>query len=326
MARYVTRRLLWAVPTVLVVTFLAFLTLRAVTDPIASYQRVNPRASAEKLQQYRQVNGLVGSMPEQYFRWLGHFVTGHWGTSIKGSRPVWPAMRDAMGNTLVLGTVAWTVGMTVGVAVGIIAALRPHSRYDRITTTGAFVGVSILPFISAVMLQLFFAVYLTRWLGRSEPFLPTSGVYPPGHEGFDLMLRAKHLVLPVTVVAIQSIALYSRYARTSLLEVMGSDHLRTARSKGISERRVVLHHGLRNAMTPIVTLAALEVGSIIGGLIVTERIFDYRGMGDYFLTAWTNGDYPQLMPWLVITVVSVVVFNLVADVLYAALDPRARLA
>jgi peptide/nickel transport system permease protein len=272
------------------------------------------------------VNGLVGSVPEQYFRWLGHFVTGHWGTSIKGSRPVWPAMRDAMGNTLVLGTVAWIVGMTVGVAVGMIAALRPHSRYDRITTTGAFVGVSILPFISAVLLQLLFAVYLTRWLGRSEPFLPTSGVYPPGHQGFDLALRAKHLVLPVTVLAIQSIALYSRYARTSLLEVMGSDHLRTARSKGISERRVVLRHGLRNAMTPIVTLAALEVGSIVGGLIVTERIFAYRGMGDYFLTAWTNGDYPQLMPWLVITVVSVVVFNLVADVLYAVLDPRARLA
>ena len=107
---------------------------------------------------------------------------------------------------------------------------------------------------------------------------------------------------------------------------MGADHLRTARAKGISERRVVLRHGLRNAMTPIVTLAALEVGSIIGGLIVTERIFAYRGMGDYFLTAWTNGDYPQLMPWLVITVISVVVFNLVADVLYAVLDPRARLA
>src|SRR6478609_1520653 len=132
MARYVTRRLLWAIPTVLVVT-----------DPVASYHRLNPRATAEKLQQYRQVNGLVGSVPEQYFRWLGHFVTGHWGTSIKGSRPVWPTMRDAMGNTLVLGTVAWLVGMTVGGAVGMIAALRPHSRYDRITTTGAFVGVSI---------------------------------------------------------------------------------------------------------------------------------------------------------------------------------------
>ena len=209
MARYVTRRLLWAIPTVLVVTFLAFLALRAVTDPIASYHRVNPRATAEKLQQYRQVNGLVGSVPEQYFRWLGHFVTGHWGTSIKGSRPVWPAMKDAMGNTLVLGTVALDRRHDLGVAVGMIAALRPHSR-----TTASRRPARSSASRSPVHLGRPAAAGLRRlpdpWLGRSEPFLPTSGVYPPGHEGFDLVLRAKHLVLPVTVLAIQTIALYSR--------------------------------------------------------------------------------------------------------------------
>ena len=326
MLRYTSRRLLWAIPTLLIITFLVFLALRAGTDPVASYLRVNPRASPAKIQQYKEVNGLIGSAPEQYFRWLHHFVTGNWGNSIKGNRPVWPEMKNALANTLVLGIAATVVGVTIGLGIGILAALRPYSKFDTAATTGAFVGFSIPPFVSAVILQLVFAVYMTKWLGMSKPFLPTSGVYPPGHQGFDLVLRAKHLVLPVTVLAIQSIALYSRYARASLLEVMGSDHLRTARSKGISERRVVLRHGLRNAITPIVTLAALEVGSIIGGLIVTERIFAYRGMGDYFLTAWSNGDYPQLMPWLVITVISVVVFNLVADLLYAVLDPRARLA
>src|SRR5262245_43912992 len=134
MVRYAARRLFWTIPTVLVVTFVTFVTLRAVTDPVASYRRVNPRATPEKLQQYRQVNGLIGSLPEQYFRWLGHFVTGNWGTSIKGSRPVWPSMREAMGNTLVLGIAASIVGITIGVAIGVIAALRPHSRYDQVTT------------------------------------------------------------------------------------------------------------------------------------------------------------------------------------------------
>jgi len=323
--RYTSRRLLWAIPTLFIITFLVFLALRAGTDPVASYLRVNPRATPEKIQQYKQVNGLIGSPPEQYFRWLGHFLTGNWGNSIKGNRPVWPSMKDALANTLVLGIAATVVGVTIGLGIGILAALRPYSKFDTAATTGAFVGFSIPPFVAAVILQLVFAVYMTKWLGLSKPFLPTSGVYPPGHTGFDPVLRAKHLILPVTVVAIQTIAVYSRYMRTQLMEVKSSDYMRTARSKGISERAVIVKHGLRNALIPIVTVAAIDIGAIIGGLIITERIFQYRGMGDFFLTALSNGDFPQLMPWLVIVVISVILFNLLADVLYAVLDPRIRL-
>ena len=118
------------------------------------------------------------------------------------------------------------------------------------------------------------------------------------------MLRVKHMILPATVVAIQIIAVYSRYMRASLLEVNNSDYMRTARAKGISERRVIVQHALRNALIPIVTVAAIDIGAIVGGLIITERIFEYRGMGDFFLTAFENGDFPQLMPWMVIVVVS----------------------
>jgi peptide/nickel transport system permease protein len=292
---------------------------------VASYLRVNPRATPEKIQQYKEVNGLIGSPPEQYFHWLGHFLTGNWGNSIKGNRPVWPSMKDALANTLVLGIAAAVVGVTIGLGIGILAALRPYSKFDTAATTGAFVGFSIPPFVAAVILQLVFAVYMTKWLGLSKPFLPTSGIYPPGHTGFDPVLRAKHLILPVTVVAIQTIAVYSRYMRTQLMEVKSSDYMRTARSKGISERAVIVKHGLRNALIPIVTVAAIDIGAIIGGLIITERIFEYRGMGDFFLTALSNGDFPQLMPWLVIVVISVILFNLLADVLYAVLDPRIRL-
>jgi peptide/nickel transport system permease protein len=323
--RYTSRRLLWAIPTLFIITFLVFLALRAGTDPVASYLRVNPRATPEKILQYKQKNGLIGSPPEQYFRWLGHFLTGNWGNSIKGNRPVWPEMKNALANTLVLGFVASVVGIGIGLGIGILAALRPYSKFDSAATTGAFIGFSIPPFVAAVLLQLFFAVYMTKWLGLSKPFLPTSGVYPPGHTGFDPVLRAKHLILPVTVVAIQTIAVYSRYMRTQLMEVKSSDYMRTARSKGISERAVIVKHGLRNALIPIVTVAAIDIGAIIGGLIITERIFEYKGMGDFFLTALGNGDFPQLMPWLVIIVISVILFNLLADVLYAVLDPRIRL-
>jgi peptide/nickel transport system permease protein len=133
------------------------------------------------------------------------------------------------------------------------------------------------------------------------------------------------MILPITVIAIQTIAIYSRFMRASLLDVKDSEYMRTARSKGLSERKVVIHHALRNAMVPVVTLGALEVGGIIGGLIITERIFELHGTGDYLLTALGNGDFPQIMPLMFVIVASVILFNLVADVAYAWLDPRVRL-
>jgi len=325
MARFVSRRLLWMIPTLFVITFLVFIAIRVGTDPVQSYLRINPRASKAKIQQYKDKNGLNGSIVSQYFHWLHNFVTFNWGRSIKGSRPVWPELKNAMANTLVLGLLATSIGLVIGLAIGILSAMRPRSVFDEGATTAAFVGISIPPYVSAILLQLFFAITLTRWLGLSKPVLPTSGIYPPGHKGFDPVLRAKYLILPITVVAIQIIAVYSRYMRASLLEVKNSDYLRTARAKGLSERRILVRHALRNALIPIVTVAAIDIGGIIGGLIITERIFANKGMGDYFLTAYTNGDFPQLMPWMVFIVLGVILANLLADVLYAVLDPRIRL-
>jgi peptide/nickel transport system permease protein len=325
MIRFVVRRLLWTVPTLFVISFLVFIAIRVGTDPVQSYLRLNPRASQAKVQQYREVNGLVGSTVSQYFNWLQNFLTFNWGRSIKGSRPVWPELKAAMGNTMLLGVLATIVGLVVGLGIGIVCALRPRSLVDQTSTTAAFVGISVPPFVSAILLQLFFAIVLTRWLGLDKPLLPTSGVYPAGHKGFNLVLRLKYLVLPVVVVSIQIIAVYSRFMRASLIEVSTSDYLRTARAKGISERRILVRHALRNALIPIVTVAAINIGGIIGGLIVTERIFENKGMGDFFLTAYSNGDFPQLMPYMVLVVLGVVLANLLADVLYAALDPRIRL-
>ena len=214
MARFVIRRLLWAFPTLLIVTFLVYIALRIGTDPLQSYLRINQRASEAKIQQYIEINGLYdgpGGYVRGYFKWLGQFLTGDWPRTIKGSREVWPNLKDAMANSIRLGGVASIVGITIGLSVGVFAALRPGSLRDTSVNTAAFFGLSIPPYVSAVLFQLFFAVYWSRWYGK--PLLPTSGVYPTGHRGFDLGLMIKHMILPVTVVAIQVIATYARYMR-----------------------------------------------------------------------------------------------------------------
>jgi len=325
MARFIALRAAWAIPVLLIVTFLTFWAVKSATDPVQSFLRINTRATPEMVEEYQIKHGLIGSTPEQYVRWLGNFVTLEWGNSIKGNRPVWPDLKAAMANSLLLGITASFVGITIGLGVGIISALRQYSKFDTAATGVAFVGISIPPFVSAVLLQVLFAILITGWLGLDKPFLPTAGVYPPGQTEFDLWLRIKHMILPVTVVAIQIIAVYSRYMRASLLDVKNSDYMRTARAKGISERRVVIHHALRNAMIPVVTVAAIDFGAIVGGLIITERIFEYRGTGDFLITALGNGDFPQIMPLMFVIVSSVILFNLLADVAYAWLDPRIRL-
>ncbi|MFM8958586.1 MAG: ABC transporter permease [Actinomycetota bacterium] len=324
MLRYVLRRLAWAIPTLIFVTFLVYIALRIGTDPVASYKRINPRASKAKIAQYIEVNGLDPNFVRGYFRWLGNFVTLDWPRSIKGSREVWPQLKDALANTIRLGVAASSVGIIIGLGLGVFAALRPGGRRDVAVNTAAFVGISIPPYVSAILFQLLFAVYWSRWFGST--LFPTSGVYPPGQLGFDLGLMLKHMVLPTFVVAIQIIAVYSRYMRSSLLDVLNSEYMRTARSKGISEARVLFRHGLRNALIPVVTIAALDVGAIVGGLIITENVFSYPGMGKYFLSAFGEGDFPLLMPWMVIIVASTLFFNLLADISYAWLDPRIRLA
>jgi len=323
MLRFIVRRIAWAFPTLLLVTFLVYVALRLGTNPVNSYLRSNPRASPEKIAEYKELNGLGSNYVFGYFNWLQNFLTFNWPRSIKGSREVFPALKDALANSLRLGVAATVVGVTIGLGIGMFAALHPGGRRDVTVNTAAFIGISIPPYISAVLLQLLFAVYWSRWFG--ETLFPTSGVYPAGHIGFNPVLMIKHMALPTIVVAIQIIAVYSRYMRSSLLDVLNSDYMRTARSKGISERRILIRHGVRNALIPIVTIAALDVGAIVGGLIITENVFDYPGMGVYFLKAFGDGDFPLMMPWMVLIVASILLFNLIADVTYAWLDPRIRL-
>ena len=261
----------------------------------------------------------------RYLRWLGNLVTGDLGTSlVRNGQDVWPLVQRAMANTLLLVSVAVSLSLAVGLAIGTLSALRPGSLLDHAATTGSFMGISIPVFWLGLMLQLLFGLYLAQWLGVGPPLLPTAGIYSPGQQGFDLVDRARHLVLPVLALSLQLVAAYSRYMRSSMLDVMSMDYIATARAKGLPERTVVTRHGVRNALIPVTTLAAVDLGLLVGGLIVTERVFQYPGMGLLFLDALNSGDYPVLLATVMIVSVSVFVMNLLADLLYAALDPRIR--
>jgi peptide/nickel transport system permease protein len=320
--RFILRRVLWLGPTVVLVTFLVYVAVRVGWNPLAAYVRSNPRASAEQREEFIEANGLypgASGYVRGYREWLWGFVQGpsHWPRSLKGNAEVWPLLKYSIANTFRLYGLALVIGVGLGVSLGTFASRRPGSWLDTVINTTAFYLGAVPPFVSAVVLQLVFAVQL-GWL-------PSGGVYPAGHRGFDLWLMVKHLVLPVIVVTIQSVAQYTRYMRASLLDVASADYLRTARAKGIPEHQVLMRHSVRNALIPVVTLIAIDVGAVLGGLIITENIFDYPGMGVYFLTAVNDADTPKLLPFMVVVVLAVLTFNLLADIMYAILDPRIRL-
>lgn len=316
---YVVRRLLWSIPILFIASVLVFAAVRSTTNPAALR---GPGVRAEDIQRYEEQLGLNKPLTEQYTTWLGNFVRGDLGTSLTTRKPVWPELRDAIFNTLQLGGIAFAVTIILGVSIGTLAAIKQYSWFDSLTTGGAFVGLSFPPFFFGLVAQIVLVLSFKEWFGDT-PFF-TSRMNSPGQSGFGWD-RLMHLVLPVMTIAVQAVAIYSRYMRASMLEVLNSDYLRTARSKGISERRVIFRHGVRNALIPVVSFAAIDVGAIIGGLVITEQIFEWPGMGRYFLQALGAGDYVRILPWAMLVVASVIVFNLIADLLYGVLDPRIRL-
>ena len=324
MIRYSLRRLAAAVPILVAVSLVTFWAAGEITSPAAQLT-LNPRITPEAKQAYIESLGLDQPFGARYLRWLGNLVTGDLGASlVRNGQDVWPLVRQALTNTLVLVGVAVIFSLAAGLAVGTLSAVRRGSLLDHAVTTVSFLGISIPVFWLGLMLQLFFGLYLAHWLGVTPPLLPTAGIYSPGAAGFDLVDRIRHLVLPALALSLQLVAVYSRYMRASMLEVMGSDYIRTARSKGLRESAVVVRHGVRNALIPVTTQAAVDVGLLVGGLIVTERVFQYPGMGLLFLDALGGGDYTILLPTVMIVAVAVFAMNLAADLLYTVLDPRTR--
>jgi peptide/nickel transport system permease protein len=260
----------------------------------------------------------------QYTRWLGDFVQGKMGTSFVDHRAVAGEIQDALGTTMQLIFWGILISAVIAIAIGVYSAIRQYSVLDYTFTGLSFVGLSMPPFWFGLIAIQLFAFTLPKTIGYHGALFCSIGLH--GGCGKGWQDYARHLALPVLTLTIQIIAEWSRYQRSSMLDVMSSDYIRTARAKGLPRWKVVFKHGLRNALIPLVTVMAIDIGLLFGGLIVTEQIFAVPGMGKLFLDALGNGDTNVLLPWLMVTAIFVICFNLLADVLYGLLDPRIRLA
>jgi peptide/nickel transport system permease protein len=319
---YVVRRTLQSIPLLLAISIILYGILYNMPGgPLAPYLQ-NPHITAADIARLKHNLGLDQPVPIQYLKWLGHILTGDMGWSTSNSEPVFQALVERFGATLELMGASMFIAIVVGVTAGILSAVYRYSVLDYVITTIAFFGQSMPVFWFALMMQLAFAVH-----GIPLPFgyqiqLPSAGI--SSSDTFDLGDRIAHLVLPAAVLSLLSIALFSRFMRSSLLEVLGTDYIRTAAAKGLAFRTILLKHGLKNAMIPVVTVIALTLPALLGGAIVTETIFAWPGMGRLFINAMTQSDLALLMGYLLLTAFLVVFCNLLADVAYAWLDPRVK--
>jgi ABC-type dipeptide/oligopeptide/nickel transport system permease component len=322
MLTFVIRRLLYSVVVLLAASFIIFTFVSVSGDPVA-FLRMQPTASEVTIQRIEERKHLNDPIPVQYVYWLKDMLTNQFGTTTIGDRPILPDITRVMGHTLQLVIVAELLAILVAVGIGVFSALRQYSVFDYSATTFSFVGLATPVFWLALMLQVLF-VYIYQWTGVRIFYVANLSGVDPGTGIHFLLDRAQHLALPVLVLMVASIASYSRYMRASMLEVVNSDYVRTARAKGLPERSVTMRHAFRNALIPLVTIVALNFGALLGGAVVTETVFGLDGMGLYFINALNNGDPYPVMAWLMVTATLVIIFNLVADIAYGYLDPRVR--
>jgi peptide/nickel transport system permease protein len=272
--------------------------------------------------QVDRLNEMIGlNRPwyERYFIWLAKVVQGDWGASwgVSYGQPVMRIIGDRLGATVLLMGLSTVLAIAIAIPVGIYSAIRQYSWVDYLVTALSYFGLAMPTFWFGILMMVVFSVYL-GWL-------PTSGMYTAGVEPTlgDLL---RHLVMPVTVLALVEVAVISRFMRSAMLDVLSQDYLRTARAKGLRESIVVARHGIRNALVPVITIIGLRIPVLFAGAVVTEFIFSWPGMGQIFIQGVFASDWPIVQAILVITAFLVVLSNLLADLLYAVVDPRIRYA
>jgi peptide/nickel transport system permease protein len=323
MFTYVVRRLLYSIPVVVAASFLIFTFTVTSADPLSELKEVrnvNPHAIAL----ITKAKHLDDPVIVRYGYWIKDAVTNKFGTTIFGDRPIWNDLKRVIPHTLQLVVSAEIIAILLAIAIGVYSAIRQYSIFDYFSTSVSFLGLAIPVFWLALILQVVFTNIFLKWDVRIFYTAQLSSV-DPGH-GFHFFLdRVQHLVLPVTTLAVVQVATYSRFMRASMLEVINSDYVRTARAKGVTERRTIMRHAFRNALIPLTTLVGLNLGALIGGAVITETIFALDGMGLYFINSLADGDPYPLMAWLMVTSVMIILGNLIADVVYGYLDPRIRL-
>ncbi len=318
MGQYLTRRLLQAIPLLFLISILMFLLIHSLPGgPEAAFD--NPDLDTAGRAALRASFGLDDPLPVQYVKWIKNALTGDFGFSFATNQRVTMVLADRLPATLELFISAFALSLLLSIILGTISAQRQGRPLDYTITTLAYFGISMPIFLLGLFLQNFFGVDL-HWL-------PTSGTVTPGvtFEPFDALIdHLLHLMLPMIVLSITFTARWSRYLRTSLIDVNGQDYIRTGKAKGVSPINLVLRHALRNAVIPLITIVAIDFGAIAGGATITEGVFAWPGMGLLFINSLEKRDYPVLLSMLLLGGVLVVFFNLVADVLYGVMDPRIR--
>ncbi len=317
MGTYIIRRLLTAIPTLVIISMIIFSILKlAPGDPMSQFA-ANPSVPPEVRENIRRQLGLDDPIPVQYVKWATSWVKGDWGFSFSSRSPVRDLVGGRIGTTIFVMGLAFVLGLLIALPIGILAAVKQYSVFDQVATTVAFFGFSIPTFFSGLLAILLFSIKL-GWL----PFIYESNTAHAGLLG--LVERFKFAALPVMVLGLFQAAGLMRYTRASMLENIKLDYVRTARAKGINERKVIIGHVVRNAFIPVITIIALQLPGLFGGAIITEQIFRVPGIGSLLITSLGASDTPVVMSIVFIISILVVLSNLIADVIYGILDPRIK--
>jgi peptide/nickel transport system permease protein len=324
MLSFIIRRLLIAIPVVLASSVLVFILVANSGDPLADLKGRQPPVPPQVIEAREKMIGLDKPLPQRYWNWLTNFVQGDMGLTIRGQE-VKPLLLQRIQITLRMVVLASIVAIVLSIGAGVLSAVKQYTVTDYTFTFAGFLFLSMPVFWLAALLKEYGAIRLNRLFGQQVIY--TVGPNSPnltGSLGHRLADYAGHLVLPTIALALISFAAWSRYQRATMLDVLGADYIRLARAKGLSRSRVMVRHALRNALIPLVTVVAIDTGAILSGAIVTERVFAWQGMGSLLVQGVETSDPNILLAWLMVTSVLVVLFNLIADVLYAVLDPRIR--
>ena len=345
MTTYIARRLIQTIGLLFLLSIVLFALVNLAPGGPLAGQGQSRHIRPEKIEILKRQFGLDKPLPVQYFIWLvGNdwmrvdadgdgiaesygtrlgILRGDFGFSFRSRQPVLTEIGQKLPNTIYLMSITLLVALIIAIPIGIVSAVRQYSGFDIAVTTFSFAGQAIPEFWLALILILVFYAWLKN-PATGEPLLPSGGMMSLDTQGFALADRVSHLILPVTTGALGWIAWYSRFMRSSILDVIHKDYLRTARAKGLSERVVLFKHALRNALIPLVTILALDLPYIFSGAVFVETLFAWPGMGRLYYQAALQRDYPILLAVLIIGAALIILSNLLADILYAVLDPRVR--
>ncbi len=315
---YVFRRVAQALVILFIITILCFALTRLSSDPMSQYANRPGITAADRIAIAKSL-GLDQPMPVQYLKWLQLALQGNLGNSFFSHRPVVQMIGERLPMTLILTGTAEVVIVIVSLLLGILAAVKQYSFTDNVITTFSFIGYSMPIFFIAFGVIEIFAVQFKEW---HLPYLPTGADIWNPSDPFQLV---RHMILPVSCLVVIQVANYSRYLRSSILEVLGQDYVRTARAKGLSRGSVLFKHVVRNAILPFVTIIGLDIPFLLGGALVTETVFAWPGMGRLFWEYAERGDYPVVLGVLLITSTAVVMCTIIVDLLYTVVDPRIHL-